>query len=252
MTDQTTFRAGLLDASKPVPDGLVDGLARPAGRRYNVYRNNVTASLIDAMKTAFPLVRKLIGPVNFDALAPLYVRGHPPKSPLMMFYGTDFPLFLRGFKPLAQIGYLGDAAALDLALRHSYHAADCAPFDQSILESVDPDVLMDAKISLAPSTIVLTSAWPLFDIWRYNTETNAPKPRAVAQDVIITRPAFDPTPHALPQGAAAWLLALQDGHSFGEATDIAHTKSPDFDLATTLGSALATQALHLITHKDLT
>lgn len=242
MTGLTRFGAGLLDPGTEEPAGLGDGHGHRAGRRYAVYRNNVTVSLIEALETGFPLLRALIGGHRFAALAPAFVRAHPPTSPVMMFYGSDLPAFLTSYEPLRGIGYLPDAARLDLALRRSYHAADAPTLDPGWLGGLSPDALAGLHLSLAPSTIVLRSRWPLHDIWRYSMTEDAPKPRAAPQDVLIARPGFDPAPHPMPPGMADFLEALQAGHDLSGAQTRATASTPDFDLGAALTLALDTAA----------
>jgi len=241
--NQTHFVQAMMDPSLPVPDGLSDAQSRPAGRRFNVYRNNVATSLTEAMHSAFPVITKLLGKENMDGLSGLYLRAHPPTSPLMMFYGAQFPAFLAGLEQLAHLGYLADVARLELALRTAYHAADATAITADALAAIPPEDLMQARVMLAPSVQVIQSPWPLYDIWRYNTAQAAPKPEPVAQDVLITRPEFDPIPHSLPVGGATWITGLMQGATFAEAHDNTLTTTPEFDLGTMLALLLQGGAL---------
>ncbi|KIC42305.1 hypothetical protein RA27_02685 [Ruegeria sp. ANG-R] len=247
---QTTFHKALLDAGKPVPDGLLDSKARPAGRRFSVYRNNVAVSLTEAMHQAFPVIAKLLGSQNMDGLAGMFLRQHPPSSPLMMLYGEEFPAFLEGIEQLSHLGYLPDIARLELALRQAYHAADSRPIDADAL-SIPPDDLMQAKLALAPAAQVLRSDWPVHAIWLFNTEDDAPKPEAGAQDILITRPEYDPAPHTLPPGGATWINRIRAGETIGNAFETTVAETPEFDLGTTLALLLQGGAITSVTIERL-
>lgn len=244
MTTQTAFRASLLDGAQPIPDGLIDGQGRPAGRRYAVYRNNVAVSLREALATGFPAVAKLIGAENFDKVAGLFLRQSPPASPLMMHYGAGFPAFLEEFPPLQHIGYLSDVARLELAMRRAYHAADAAAIDPACLVNLDEDALLAARLTIAPAVQILRSAWPVLSVYRYALDPTQPKPQAQAQDVVILRPDLDPEPHALPKGGAEFIINLQSGANFGTALEQA---GEDFDLPATLGLLIPGKALASLT-----
>ena len=244
---QTAFNAALLDSARDVPPGLTDGIGQPAGARFSVYRNNVAVSLTEALELGFPVIRKLIGEENFHNIAGVFLRQHPPTHPIISLYGEALPGFLAAFPPLAHLGYLADVARLEQSLRVSYHAADAAPTDPAILQDLTEDALLDTRFDLAPSLHVIRSKWPIHAIWVYNTEDGAPKPTAVAQSVLITRPAFDPAPSAIPAATAAFIVTVQDGATLGTAHDAALTEDPDFDLSAALGLLLGQSAITQIT-----
>jgi len=236
---QSDFRAALLDPDRPVPAGITDPEGRAAPRRFNVYRNNVTVSLTEALRQAFPVVRKLVGEDFFTAMAREHLRAHPPVSPLLMFYGQAMPSFLEGFAPVAHLGYLPDVARLELALRHAYHAADAEPLTPEALGAVPPEHLMASRLRFAPPVCLLRSRWPVRSIWAANTRSEPNPTQARAEDVLITRPGFDPEPVLLPEGAGDFIAALLSGTTFGAALE----RAPAFDLTATLGVLLAGQAI---------
>ncbi|WP_095590178.1 DNA-binding domain-containing protein [Actibacterium ureilyticum] len=247
---QTDFRTAILDARVAAPAGLVDPEGRPAGKRFDVYRNNVAVSLTEALKTAFPVIRKLLGDENFAGIAGLFLRQHPPTSPLLMFYGAEFPDFLAGFEPVRHLGYLADVARLELALRHSYHAADATPVAPQAFQDMTPQALMAARLRLAPAVQLLRSHWPIHAIWQFNQPQGGPKPEMRPESILITRPDYDPVPHLLPAGGGALVAALGDGQPLGNAVATATTKAPDFDLAATLGLLIGGGAITEILQEE--
>ncbi|MEZ5778128.1 MAG: DNA-binding domain-containing protein [Paracoccaceae bacterium] len=236
---QSDFRAALLDPDRSPPAGLTDPHGRPAGRRFNVYRNNVTVSLTEALRQAFPVVRALVGDEFFSAMALDFLRAHPPSSPLLMFYGEAMPGFLESFPPVAHLGYLPDIARLELALRQAYHADDAAPVAPETLQSLAPDVFVAARLELAPALRLIPSRWPLHSIWSANARGTPIPKSATGEDVLVVRPGFDPEPVLLPAGSAPFVAGLLAGRTVGQAID----ETEEFDLAATLGALLEGDAI---------
>ncbi len=239
---QSEFHDALLDPNGAVPAGLRDGLGQPAGSRFSVYRNNVAVSLTEALQLSFPAIQKLLGEENFKSIAGIFLRQHPPRTPIMMQYGGDFPDFLHGFKPLAHIGYLADVARLEQAIRTSYHAADATPIAPEFLQRIPAEDLAAARFVLSPSVQVIRSPWPVHAIWAFNME-DGPKPTAEAQSVLIMRPEFDPELTPISKGTAEFLLALKSGISLADANQTVLDNDPAFDLSEALGLLLSGQAI---------
>lgn len=243
VVSQGLFTRAMMDATQDIPAGLVDQNGTQAQRRFNVYRNNVAVSLTEAMHSAFPVIAKLLGKENMDGLSGLFLRAHPPETPLMMFYGEGFPAFLEQIEQLSHLGYLGDVARLEQALRQAYHAADATPLAPERLAELSPEDLLRSTVDFAPAVQLLRSTWPIHAIWRFNTEENAPKPQGEPQAVLITRPEFDPIPQILQPAEAEWLHALQQGFSIGEALERASATDANFDLGNPLTMLLQGGAL---------
>lgn len=240
ITDQKSFVDALLDPDQPVPRGLVNPDAAPASKRFDVYRNNVAVSLTEALEAAFPVVRKLVGDEFFKAMAGVYLRLHPPKSPLMMYYGAEMPQFLRRFAPAKSLPYLSDIARVELALRRAYHATDETPLAADKLSSIAPEALMSVRFGFADAVTLVTSTHPIYDIYRSNTDPDAPKPGRTAQGVLFCRTGFDPQVHGLDRQTAEFIKSLIAGKTLGEATAFADDA---LDIGKTFGLLLGQGAL---------
>ena len=239
---QSKFAKGLLDPNLSAPGGVVGPHGRAAGKRYDVYRNNVVVSLTEALAAAYPVVKVVVGAEFFAAMAGVYVRKHPPKNPLMILYGEDFPYFLTRFPPAAQLGYLPDVARLERARREAYHAADAKACPPEKLGRLEGTKLFDARFVLHPSIRIIRSRYPIFSIWRHNS-TDDKFPIGDAREIaMISRPTDTLKMHNISKGSATFVESLLV-EPLGVAMDKAKGVEADFDLSTNLTGLLSSGLL---------
>lgn len=244
MTGQTDFTAAILDPELATPKGLVDPKGRPAGKRFDVYRNNVVSSLLDAMETAFPVIQKLVGAEFFRSMSGIYIRKYPPQSPMLMFYGEAFPAFLADFEPVKHLPYLPDVARLELARRRVYHASDPQGFDPAAFSEIEPAKMDNLKIELVPALELLSSDFPIHSIWYYNMVDASIKIPANGENIAVIRPALDVDAMVLPPADFAFIAALKSGSELAQAAETAATLDAEFDLSKALGILISTQSIN--------
>lgn len=229
MSHEAAIAAALLDPERPVPQAVA-----PACRsRFAIYRNNVVVGLTEALAARFPAVRRTAGPEFFAHAARLFIARHPPVSPILAFYGENFPEFLDAFPAGADLPYLGDLARLEASRTRAYHAADVAPLGEASLARLEPETAGELRFILHPTVAVVASRHPIVTLWAMNTGALALAPLDAwrGEDALVARPALDVEVRRLPPGGAVFLARLAQSASLGEAVDAAFEAAPDFDLA---------------------
>ncbi len=162
------FAPALTDPERAIPADVVGPRGKGAVKRYNVYRNNVTVSLIDALAAIYPAVQRITGVEFFRAMARFHVRATPPASPLLFEYGRDFPAFIECYEFAQDMPWLADVARIERAWLDAYHAADAETVLPEALAAVPPDRLGALVFTPHPATRILRSVYPAVAIFAMN------------------------------------------------------------------------------------
>ncbi|KAF0228283.1 MAG: hypothetical protein FD175_2064 [Beijerinckiaceae bacterium] len=249
MSGQVDFSRALVDPNVPPPSGLRKEGGRIPSRRFNVYRNNVTVSLCDALAQTFPVVRQMVGDEFFAAMAREFVLVHPPKSPIMSGYGEEFPDFVRAFGPAASLPYLADLARLEFLQVEAFHAADAAPFEPGLLATFVSEQLADLRFRAHPATRIITSAFAVASLWfaHHGQGDLGDIDPARPETVLITRPDFAVRIYRLPQGAFPFFSSVLAGQPLGVGAQEALPGDETFDLPGALALLLESGATEAVT-----
>ncbi|HZZ60227.1 MAG TPA: DNA-binding domain-containing protein [Roseiarcus sp.] len=237
------FASALCDPAAPPPAATRGRKGAPDARRFAVYRNNVAVGLIGALEARYPVVRRMVGPEAFRAMARAFVAAHQPRSPVLIAYGEAFPDFIEAMGVEAGLGPLADVARLENAWVEAYHAEDAPAVTLADLAALEAEDLPDARVALHPAARLLSFASPAASIWasRQNGAEPAPPPdtpstdpralrpggRAVplarnaeadrGEDVLVARPEADVSIRILPTAGYVFAKRLEEGATLAEA-----------------------------------
>lgn len=251
MSTQSAFAAALIDTRLPCPDGLRSANGADPASRFAVYRNNVQASLINALADSYPVVQQLVGEEFFRAMAAIFIRSQPPKNPLMSRYGETFADFIAQFEPIAGVPYVADVARLEYLRVIAYHATDAQPIRPEHVSAAlaNPQTLGELTFGLHPSLHLLDSRFAVVAIWAAHQQAQSLAGIGLnqGQHALVLRNGIDVEVFALEAGASVFIRHLSNGQPLLAAAE----NSPPFDLAQTLALLIAHNAIIQLTYKEL-
>lgn len=236
----TGFSIPLMDPERVIPDGVIGPNGKAAEKRYNVYRNNVTVSLIEALVSIYPAVQRLTGVEFFRAMARFHIRATPPASPLLFEYGRDFPDFIERYEYAQSLPWLADVARMERAWLDCYHAADEDPLDPDALGHVPPTMLGGITFAAHPAVRILRSRFSAVSIFAANRGTGEIPPMDAdePEDALITRPVGEVVVRHLGPGGATFLTRLIAGDTLGGAVATAMEEATTFDIPANIAGML--------------
>jgi len=245
---QAAFRDALLGgptAAAAAPHILGDGLTPEA--RLEIYRHHVFTTLTAALQATYPVVCRLVHEQFFRYAADQYLRAHPPAGPCLFEYGSSFPAFLADFESCRHLRYLPDVARLEWALNSATYAEEFAPLDPMVLSQLPGDDLPGLPLRLDPSLSLLSSPWPIDQIWEVN------QPNADSEAVVdlasggvyleVRRIGDDAVFRALDPAPYAFRRVLSQGACLADAAGVAFETDSAFDLSQALRDLFAEQLL---------
>jgi Putative DNA-binding domain len=242
-----------LQAQHPLRVEINAGKLTPV-RRLDIYQHNAKTTLTNALASLYPVVSNIVGAPFFLALAAEYIAATPSRSGDLHDYGAGVADFIAGYAPLDELPYLADVAKLEWRWHVAFHAADATAFDVTRLQAIPAEDVGALQFRLSPAVSLITSAYPLLQIWLFNTQNVHSDYDAASIDspidweieaayFVVSRIDNTVEIRELSHAAYTFLAALRAKSSLANALDTALRLDAQFDLQQTLSQFIEWQLL---------
>ncbi len=225
--------------------------AIPGLERLSVYAEGYEIRFREGLSETYEAVHRVIGEARFAELAKAYAAQYPSRNPNLSFVGEHLPQFI-GTLPLAkELPFIADLAKLEWLVSEAFHAFEKPAVGAHELSKISPEKLTQAVFIFQPSVAVVSSDWPVLDIWNLrkkpkeeiNLEINGR-----AQRVMVYRRGFKVECRLLTEWQLEMLEGLLQGLSLEAVCGkLAEKFSDDLTPATAWFSSLTQDGLIVAT-----
>jgi hypothetical protein len=208
----------LLDSGTELDEWLRVPPRQRAAGRLRVYQDGYPARLRDSLAESYPAMARLLGDYEFSALAYRYAASVALTSYNLNDAGAQMSDFLRCDALSRERPFLADLATLEWRVALAFHAAERPPLDPRTL-GWGVDEWASAVLQFQPSVAVVSSPWPVLDLWAPRDMPNHPTDIDFAgqgDDVIVRRAGFVVRCESVSAHEALALYLLLGGESLAE------------------------------------
>jgi hypothetical protein len=245
---QRSFAAALFaDDGEPASADIracgIDGRAR-----LGIYRAQLHGAFARTLALEYPVIERLVGREYFQELSREFQAAHPSRSGNLQPIGTPFAAFLEQRFGGGPYDYFVDVAELEWAIEECRGAREARAFDRQSLTSVDPARYADLHFEFHPACRLVSSRYPLLDIWRVNQSACAAENpidlASSATRVLVQRGGRGGIVfHALSAPEFAFLEEIYRNSSLGAALETAQAVDAAFDPGAALRRCVALNAV---------
>jgi len=132
--------------------------------RIRLYVDGYRARLAEALESAFPAVRKVLGRSEFIRVLDRYRRRVRFASYNLDDAGAQFPDFVATDASSRELPFLADLGRLEWLVSRAFHA-DANAADLALLDRLDGALDGSMKLRFQPFVGVVSSSWPILGIW---------------------------------------------------------------------------------------
>ncbi len=243
---QTQFLDALLAASSDTATPLIRAEGVTPEARLRIYRNNVRSNFLEALRSTYPAIRRLVGEAYFHQTVRAFQADHPARSGDLNDAGELFPGYLRDLHPNGEFHYLPDVARLEWLVQEALLAQDHQPLDLQSLARVDPADYDVLRFTLHSTLRLFQSEFPVLRIWAANTADSDPPIIDLysgGERVAVMRLDGQLCMHRLACGEYEFLQFLAEGASVTAAFDRAVAADPGFDATLALRRFVAANTI---------
>ncbi|MCB1887219.1 MAG: putative DNA-binding domain-containing protein [Rhodocyclaceae bacterium] len=211
------------------------------GRGLAAYRHAWRARMIEALRSNYPILHRVLGDADFEALAGGYLAAHPSRFRSIRWFGDALEAYLREQPEAAGHPAVADMAAFEWAVCLAFDGPDATLLEPATLAGLGPKDWARLRLALHPTARLLDLAWSVAPIWRELSEHDdpdhrAPPPEPLDHSVLVWRRGRQPHWRSLEPLEASLLKAVDSGMDFAALCALAgQIVGPDVAPATVLG-----------------